>query len=64
MTTHYVPTHLHATVEATGEQITYLPHYLSTSCLHDLHHRCRGVCKFCPEKCRCDCHKGQPGGET
>lgn len=59
-----VPSHLHVTVESTGEQVTYLPHYFSTSCLHDLHDQCKGVCKFCPEKCRCDCHKSEPGAEA
>jgi hypothetical protein len=32
-------------------------HYFSTACLHDEHETCRKVCKFCPEKCRCACHK-------
>lgn len=54
-----VPSHLHVTVEATGEQATFLPHYFSTSCFHKRHLQCKGVCKFCPEKCRCDCHKGE-----
>jgi hypothetical protein len=30
--------------------------YLSTACHHDLHDRCRQVCKFCDVGCRCDCH--------
>lgn len=43
--------------------------YLSTSCwhaVHDdvafperravLHERCRQECKWCSERCRCDCH--------
>ena len=30
--------------------------YTSTSCLHDLHGRCRRVCKFCNEPCMCICH--------
>lgn len=33
------------------------PHYYSTSCLHGLHSRCRKECKFCEERCRCDCHR-------
>lgn len=36
--------------------------YLSTACGHGLHDRCRLVCKYCPAKCRCECHetKGEP----
>lgn len=29
--------------------------YVSTACQHDLHARCRRVCKFCDVACRCDC---------
>jgi hypothetical protein len=34
-----------------------MEHYFSTACMHNEHQTCRKVCKFCPEKCRCDCHK-------
>lgn len=37
---------------STGEHI-----YLSTACLHDLHDRCRLVCKFCATECLCMCHR-------
>ena len=37
--------------EATG-------HYHSTACHHGFHDRCRKVCKFCPERCGCECHGG------
>lgn len=30
--------------------------YISTACQHDLHPRCRRVCKFCDELCLCLCH--------
>ncbi len=30
--------------------------YVSTSCQHFLHDRCRKVCKFCPSHCLCPCH--------
>ena len=30
--------------------------YVSTACHHELHHRCREVCKFCPARCLCRCH--------
>lgn len=34
------------------------PHiYLSTACFHDLHDRCRLVCKFCDQPCLCLCHR-------
>ena len=33
--------------------------YVSTACQHDLHDRCRKVCKFCPAKCRCHCHAAE-----
>lgn len=59
-----VPSHLHVRVESTGEETTFLPHYFSTSCFHDLHGQCKGSCKFCPEKCRCDCHKEVLGAES
>ena len=36
---------------------THWPHYYSTSCIHGLHDRCLGECKFCPAKCRCRCHR-------
>jgi len=32
-------------------------HYLSTACQHGQHHDCRHVCKFCPAKCQCFCHR-------
>jgi len=35
--------------------------YLSTACYHELHERCRLVCKFCETPCACICH--QEGGE-
>jgi hypothetical protein len=51
------PTHLHVTVGDGGEKVTFfLPHYFSTSCLHELHETCKGKCKFCEERCRCPCH--------
>ena len=31
--------------------------YVSTACQHDLHDRCRKVCKFCPAPCGCTCHQ-------
>ena len=34
------------------------PHYFSTTCMHGLHDKCKGKCKFCEEKCRCRCHRG------
>lgn len=34
-----------------------VPHmYVSTSCTHGLHTRCRLTCKFCTALCLCDCH--------
>lgn len=33
--------------------------YASTACQHEIHDRCRKVCKFCQEPCRCECHEGQ-----
>lgn len=30
--------------------------YVSTACQHDLHDRCRKVCKFCDAMCGCVCH--------
>lgn len=30
--------------------------YISTACQHDLHTRCRRVCKYCNEACLCLCH--------
>lgn len=41
----------------TGNPEVFHPHYLSTACQHNEHETCRKVCKFCPAKCRCDCHK-------
>jgi hypothetical protein len=42
-----------------GDQV---PHdYTSTSCLHELHARCRLNCKFCQAGCACACHA--PGSE-
>lgn len=32
--------------------------YLATACLHQLHDRCRLVCKFCNTPCNCPCHDG------
>lgn len=33
------------------------PHvYVSTACQHDLHNRCRLICKFCATPCLCKCH--------
>jgi hypothetical protein len=40
------------------------PHYFSTSCMHGLHEVCKGICKFCPEKCRCDCHQDRDVDEV
>lgn len=51
-----IPPFLTAVDRRTGTTTTFWPHYYSTPCLHDLHDRCKGVCKFCPEKCRCSCH--------
>lgn len=31
--------------------------YVSTACQHELHDRCRRVCKFCETKCLCNCHE-------
>jgi len=31
--------------------------YTSTACQHGLHDKCRLVCKYCDEPCRCGCHK-------
>lgn len=31
--------------------------YISTACQHDLHTRCRRVCKFCEARCLCWCHE-------
>ncbi len=36
--------------------------YLSTACHHEHHERCRLTCKFCEERCICDCHR--PLGES
>ena len=44
-------------VDRHGIMLGYHPHYLSTACQHNEHETCRKVCKFCPEKCRCECHK-------
>jgi hypothetical protein len=33
--------------------------YTSTACHHDLHERCRRVCKFCDQPCGCACHDGE-----
>jgi hypothetical protein len=34
------------------------PHrYLSTACRHQLHDRCREVCKFCDAPCICSHHQ-------
>lgn len=30
--------------------------YTSTACQHELHTRCRDVCKFCDARCACSCH--------
>ncbi len=30
--------------------------YLSTACYHELHSKCRLVCKYCGEDCICPCH--------
>lgn len=30
--------------------------YLSTSCHHGLHPRCRKECKWCRKPCACACH--------
>lgn len=35
--------------------------YVSTACQHQLHERCRDVCKFCGANCRCVCHGDRPG---
>lgn len=59
-----VPSHLHVTVEATGEQATFLPHYFSTSCQHERHDLCKGKCKYCEERCRCPHHKEALGAES
>ena len=29
--------------------------YVSTACQHGIHERCRLVCKFCDQSCRCNC---------
>jgi hypothetical protein len=55
----HAPKHLVIEVGGEGRDV-YLPHYFSTSCLHDLHDECKGVCKFCPAKCRCECHREKP----
>ena len=34
--------------------------YVSTACVHELHHSCRKECKFCKEPCRCPCHATKP----
>lgn len=34
-------------------------HYISTACYHELHDKCRKVCKFGKEACRCKCHATQ-----
>lgn len=38
--------------------------YVSTACHHDLHDRCRKVCKFCDVPCGCRCHLSTPARET
>ncbi len=40
-----------------GSSVAFWPHYYSTPCLHHLHEQCKGKCKFCEERCRCDCHQ-------
>jgi hypothetical protein len=35
--------------------------YLSTACHHELHDRCRKLCKFCDNPCVCKCHEKKPG---
>lgn len=30
--------------------------YHSTACQHGIHEQCRRTCKFCDQKCGCDCH--------
>ena len=35
------------------------PHYWSTYCIHDLHDRCRRLCKTCGQMCVCPCHKDE-----
>jgi hypothetical protein len=37
--------------------------YISTACHHELHRRCRDLCKFCEEPCSCSCH-GTSGNVT
>jgi hypothetical protein len=57
-----------ATVESLDEagmrEHGWARHYLSTACQHGEHRVCRKVCKFCSERCRCDCHKDEPRAET
>lgn len=36
--------------------------YVSTACQHELHDRCREVCKFCAEPCACECHQENDHG--
>jgi len=40
----------------TSRTLASMAHYFSTHCLHDHHDECKGTCKHCPERCRCDCH--------
>jgi hypothetical protein len=42
------------------EEATVTEHeYLSTACHHQLHERCRLVCKFCQIPCACECHRAE-----
>jgi hypothetical protein len=41
-----------------NESVNTVGHfYVSTACQHRRHNECRMVCKFCPSKCLCPCHK-------
>lgn len=39
-----------------GNFLAHTRHYTSTACLHHFHAECRKFCKFCQERCRCECH--------
>lgn len=31
--------------------------YLSTACIHEMHHHCPKQCRYCESLCECECHE-------
>ena len=41
----------------------FMHDYVSTACLHELHEKCRQICKYCSDPCGCPCHAEEVSSE-